>query len=183
MNIAIGDLLVADPSLSEDYHFSRSVVLLSEVHKKGAVGFVLNKPLHYQLRDLVSEASAGIPIFNGGPVEPDNLYFIHSIPDTFEGSIQIGNNLYWGGNFECALDFLTTNKDATNRFKFFLGYSGWESGQLQEELDEDAWVITKNRYKQDIISIPEQTLWKNEMIELGGNYLLYANAPENPKYN
>lgn len=183
MNISIGDLLVADPSLSEDYHFSRSVVLLSDVHKKGAVGFVLNKQLHYELKDLVSEANAGIPIFNGGPVESDNLYFIHSVPDVFEGSLKIGNNLFWGGNFDSVLDYLKRNKEASGKFKFFLGYSGWEYDQLQEELDEDTWIVAKNRYGKSILSIPTQTLWRNEMIELGGEFLLYANAPENPKYN
>ena len=74
-----GHLLIAEPSILGDLSFNRSVVLLAEHNEEGSVGFILNKPLSYTINDLIPEIDAKFTIYNGGPVEQDNLYFIHSI--------------------------------------------------------------------------------------------------------
>ena len=91
-----GDLLIADPSLALDYHFSRSVILLSEVRESDCIGFVLNKPLHYRLNDLIPELNSDFVVYSGGPVETDNLYFVHSLPEVIPNSTSIKDNIYWG---------------------------------------------------------------------------------------
>ncbi|MCW5515541.1 YqgE/AlgH family protein [Muriicola sp. Z0-33] len=178
-----GILLIAEPTLTGDVSFNRSVVLLAEHNSEGSVGFILNKPLDYDISDLVSEINVPFQVFNGGPVEQDNLYFIHKVPHLIDNSIEISDGIYWGGDFETTVD-LINNKTITDRdIRFFLGYSGWASLQLDQELSSKSWIVVKNKYESDIIQKPASAFWKEKMLELGGDYLLWSNAPENPALN
>src|SRR6056300_1121009 len=152
-----GDLLIADPSLALDYHFSRSVILLSEVNESGCIGFVLNKPLHYRLGDLIPELTSEHLIYSGGPVESDNLYFLHNLPDLIPNSVLIKDGIYWGGDFKVLSKRLAVG-----------------------EIDADSWVVAPNEEKEKILQSPPKSMWKNQMTRLGGEFLLYANAPEDP---
>ena len=95
-----GFLLISEPTLKGEFPFNKSVILLAEHNHQGSVGFIINKPLRYTLNELVPDISASFKIYNGGPVEQDNLYFIHNIPEIIVGSIEISNGIYWGGNFD-----------------------------------------------------------------------------------
>jgi len=178
-----GVLLIAEPSIIGDVSFNRSVVLLAEHNENGSVGFILNKPLKYRLKDFLPEVSSRLRVYNGGPVEQDNLYFIHTIPELIPGSIEISSGIYWGGDFDTILDMLVNNELRDDQIQFFLGYSGWSADQLDDELRESSWVVTKNELKSEIIGKPGKDFWKEKMIEFGGDYLIWSNAPENPTYN
>jgi putative transcriptional regulator len=178
-----GKLLIAEPTLTGDVSFNRSVVLLAEHNAEGSVGFILNKPLKYEISDLVTDIKVPFKVFNGGPVEQDNLYFIHKVPHLIEGSIEISDGIYWGGNFDKTIQ-LINNQTITNKdIRFFLGYSGWDSLQLDQELSSKSWVVVKNKYQSNIIQKPATTFWKEKMVELGGDYLIWSNSPENPALN
>jgi putative transcriptional regulator len=178
-----GKLLIAEPSLTGDVSFNRSVVLLAEHNQEGSVGFILNKQLDYNLQDLVSEILVPFPIFNGGPVEQDNLYFIHTVPHLISDSIEISHGIYWGGNFETTVSLINQQKICEDEIRFFLGYSGWASLQLDKELNSNSWIVCTNNYQSDIIKKSTQAFWREKIIELGGDYLLWSNAPENPGLN
>lgn len=178
-----GVLLVAEPSITGDISFNRSVVLLAEYNETGSVGFILNKPLQYKLKDFIPEIDSSLRIYNGGPVEQDNLYFIHRIPELIPDSIEISNGIYWGGDFNGIIDLLKEDKIDKSQIRFFLGYSGWSYNQLEQELEVQSWVVTANKYKNDIIGMTNDNFWKEKMIEFGGDYLLWSNAPEDPSYN
>lgn len=180
---AKGHLLIAEPSIIGDVSFNRSVVLLADHSNQGSVGFIMNKPLDYQLSDLVPELNSKFIIYNGGPVEQDNLYFIHKIPHLVPDSVEISNGIYWGGDFSVVSKLITENKITPNEIRFFLGYSGWDANQLTRELEANSWVIVKNTYEMNIIGKSDNSFWKEKMIELGGEYMLWSNAPENPSYN
>ena len=178
-----GVLLVAEPSIIGDISFNRSVVLLAEYNKNGSVGFILNKPLEYKLNDFIPELNSSITVYNGGPVEQDNLYFIHKIPELIPNSVEISNGIYWGGDFNEIISLLQENKLKESEIRFFLGYSGWSNEQLEQELEVNSWVIITNEYKQEILGKTSSNFWKEKMIEFGGDYLIWSNAPENPNYN
>jgi len=178
-----GKLLIAEPTLTGDVSFNRSVVLLAEHNEEGSIGFILNKPLDYTIEELITEIQMPFQVYNGGPVEQDNLYFIHKVPHLIEDSIEISNGIFWGGNFEKTITLINQNIITPNDIRFFLGYSGWASLQLDEELSSKSWVVVPNEYKSDIICKPANAFWKEKMIELGGDYLLWSNAPENPALN
>ncbi|MBM1106841.1 YqgE/AlgH family protein [Aurantibacter crassamenti] len=178
-----GQLLIAEPALTGDVSFNRSVVLLAEHNEDGSVGFILNKPLEYQITDLVNEIEIPFQVYNGGPVEQDNLYFIHKVPHLITNSIEISDGIYWGGDFDTTINLINTKVITEKDIRFFLGYSGWSSFQLNEELSSKSWIVVKNEYESEIIQKSTDAFWKEKMKQLGGNYLIWSNAPENPNLN
>lgn len=178
-----GKLLIAEPSLTGDVSFNRSVVLIAEHNEEGSVGFILNKPLDYDISDLVSEILVPFPVFNGGPVEQDNLYFIHKVPHLINDSVEISNGIFWGGDFDATIALINNGAITNKDIRFFLGYSGWSSLQLDQELNSKSWIVVKNRYESEIIEKSVNSFWKEKMMELGGDYLLWSNSPENPSLN
>ncbi|AWM12878.1 YqgE/AlgH family protein [Flavobacterium sp. NRK F10] len=178
-----GHLLIAEPSTLGDISFNRSIILLAEHNEEGSVGFIINKPLDYTIHDLVPEIKANFSVYNGGPVEQDNLYFIHNIPDIIPNSVEIANGIYWGGDFNVTLDLINEGKITKKNIRFFLGYSGWEAHQLENELKENAWIVTENNLKAKLLAKPVQQFWKEKMKEQGGEYILFSNAPSDPMLN
>lgn len=178
-----GQLLIAEPSIIGDLSFNRSVILLADHNQDGSVGFILNKPLKYTIKDLLPEIEAKFKIYNGGPVEQDNLYFIHNVPELIPNSIEISNGIFWGGNFELTKDLINQGLIKKKNIRFFLGYTGWDSEQLESEMQSNSWILSKNIYKKDILGKSSALFWKEKILELGGDYLIWSNAPENPILN
>ena len=178
-----GHLLIAEPSTIGDLSFNRSVILLADHNDEGSIGFILNKPLGYTIHDLIPEIRGSFKIYNGGPVEQDNLYFIHNVPDLIPDSIEISNGIYWGGDFEQTKELINQGLVKRNNIRFFLGYSGWEAHQLEEELEDNSWIVSENSYSNKIIGKSSASFWKEKIMELGGEYLIWSNAPENPTLN
>ena len=137
-----GNLLIAEPSIIGDLSFNRAVILLADHNALGSVGFILNKPLNYNLKDLIEGTDSEFTIYNGGPVEQDNLYFIHKSPELIPNSIEISNGIFWGGDFNVVLDLINKNMISKEDIKFFLGYSGWGEGQLEGEIEKDHWILS-----------------------------------------
>lgn len=181
-SIEKGDLLIAKPSLLSDYSFNRVVILLADQTESGKVGFVLNKPRDISTKDIVPEIKADFTVYDGGPVEQDNLFFIHNRPDIIKGSVGISKELYWGGNFEQIIELLNNKQLLAHDIRFFLGYSGWAIGQLEQEIKEDSWAVFANNFA-NILAIDNQSIWKNFMQKLGKKYVLWANAPSDPNWN
>jgi putative transcriptional regulator len=177
-----GKLLVAEPSILNDSEFNRSVILLTEHNDSGTVGFILNKPSEYLIKDLVPEIKSNHTVYIGGPVSEDNLYFVHLLPDLIPNSIEIGNNIFWGGDFEAVRKLLNNNTISKNDIRFFLGYSGWSKSQLFDELKQTSWLIKENSYK-NIFSVQPKSFWKEELLKTGGEYQIWANAPRDPRMN
>lgn len=178
-----GNLLIAEPSITGDLSFNRSVILLADHDKEGSVGFIINKPLKYTIHDLIPEIEAKFKIYNGGPVEQDNLYFIHNIPHLITNSVEISNGIYWGGDFESTKNLINKGLILKENIRFFLGYTGWNENQLETEMEGKIWIINKNNYKNKIIEKSTAHFWKEQLLELGGEYLIWSNAPENPYLN
>ncbi|MCK0131736.1 YqgE/AlgH family protein [Flavobacteriaceae bacterium F08102] len=177
-----GKLLIAEPSILNDTSFNRSVILLSEHNDEGSIGFILNKPSEFTLGDLLPDTKSDLIIYNGGPVSQENLYFVHRVPELIPESIQIAENIYWGGNFENVQKLLERNLLKKLDIRFFLGYSGWSKDQLQSELDTTSWIVIDNTYK-NIFDISDHSIWKDNLLSFGGDYPLWANAPENISLN
>jgi len=178
-----GQLLIADPYIIGDLSFTRSVILLANHNPEGSVGFIINKPLKFTIKDLIPDIKASFKIYNGGPVDQDSLYFIHNVAELITNSIEISNGIYWGGDFESVKELIDQKKITKNNIRFFLGYTGWDEDQLETEMQNNSWIITPNSYENKIIGKDTASFWKEKIIELGGNYLLWSNAPENPQLN
>ena len=179
--VEIGNILIAEPFLQGKY-FSRSVIFMVEHDEKGSIGFVLNKPMAYTTSDLVTElAGLEYPVYIGGPVEQNQLYYHHNHAEV-EDALQIVPGIYWGGDFSKLTRLLQEGKIQPGEVRFFAGYSGWDAGQLDRELDENSWMvgdITPARF----FEIPNDNLWEASMSGLGGRYRIWANFPKDPIMN
>lgn len=179
---ASGTLLVANPHL-DDPNFLRTVVFLCEHSEEGSFGFVLNRKLDYAIDELVPElGDFKIPVFEGGPVELNTLHFLHQYPDAIPGGKEIGEGLFWGGEFEKVIELINSRTADLNKIRFFLGYSGWGTGQLSAEMEEKTWIVAPAPVK-FIFSNNEKELWKDVLKDLGGEYELIINAPLDPRMN
>lgn len=179
--VEIGNVLIAEPFLEGKY-FSRSVVFMVEHDDKGSIGFVLNKLMIYNTSELVSELTGvDLPVYVGGPVEPNQLYYIHTHPE-LEDALHIAKGIHWGGNFMQLCSMLKTGKILPGEVRFFAGYSGWDAGQLKKELEENSWLVG-DITKPDLFNLSEKGMWEKSMRELGGRYKIWANFPEDPIMN
>lgn len=177
-----GKLLIAEPSILNDSSFNRAIVLLTEHTTTNSVGFILNRPLNYTIKDLIPEINCSFQVYQGGPVEKDNLYFVHKIPELIPESIEVSNGIYWGGNFNSLKYLLNNNLLESSDIRFFLGYSGWGKNQLDDEMNQNSWFVAENDFE-NIFSIEEENLWKNKLLQKGGDYKLWANAPSDFNLN
>ena len=180
---AAGRLLISEPFMM-DPNFKRSVILLTEYSEIGAMGFVLNQLSEYTLSDIMPDINySEMQLYKGGPVGNNTLHFIHRCPDKIEGGIEITNGIYWGGDFEIVKGLINNYQLTDNDIRFFIGYSGWTEGQLDDELQEDTWMVT-DKFNSDVLfSHNEETLWKQTVVSMGQRYAHIANFPENPTLN
>jgi len=177
-----GKLLIAEPAILNDSSFNRSIILVTEHTSNSVVGFILNRSLNYTVNDLLPEINCHFPVYQGGPVEQDNLYFVHKIPQLLSDSIEVANGIFWGGNFEALKDLLNNEALKTSEIRFFLGYSGWKKDQLEQEMSQNSWFVEENDFE-NIFSMENEDLWKNKLLQKGGDYKLWANAPSDYNLN
>lgn len=178
-----GTLLISEPFMA-DTNFKRSVVLITEHHADGTVGYVMNHKSDFLLKDVISDCwDAQFLIYLGGPVATDTLHFIHKAPDKIPGGADLGNGLFWGGDFETLKIQINNYNIKENEIKFFIGYSGWAEEQLDDELAVNSWIVS-DKYNPDMIFEDSETdLWKEAIINMGNKYAHIANFPVNPALN
>jgi len=179
----IGSLLVSEPFML-DPNFTRSVVLLGEDNESGVIGWVLNQPSELYLSDVMEDMEGvNFRLYIGGPVGHDSLQFVHKCYNKLQSGSDLGNGIYWGGNFETLRTLLLNNQIEEEEVKFFLGYSGWTNGQLEQEIQENTWMVS-NHYNPDLVFVNDgEDLWKEAVVNLGPKYAHVAQFPKNPMWN
>ncbi len=180
---AQGKVLISEPFLC-DRTFGRSVILLVDHTQEGTMGLVLNKRLPFTLDNLLGELGCEerIPVYKGGPLSMDTLFYLHTMNEV-EGSLPISKDLYLNGDFEAIKAYIAEGRPLKGKIRFFLGYAGWESEQLRQEIDENTWLVGK----EDISSLmnEEKTggLWKRAISKLGEKYEIWSHFPQIPTLN
>jgi len=177
-----GRLLIAEPFM-EDPYFKRSVVLLTEYNTDGTFGFMLNKPLEMRINDIMKDFPPfDAPVFMGGPVQPDSLFYVHTQGKFIEGSMKINDSLYWSGNFDQLKQLIKDQQIFPNEIKFFIGYSGWDYEQLSEEIKDESWIISDIN-SNNIEELNDEDLWQSTLQRMGAEFSLLSNFPEDPSLN
>lgn len=182
MSPAKGKILISEPFLQDNY-FKRSIVLLTEYSSEGAVGFVLNKPVNMQANDVINdfpETDALISL--GGPVNTNTLHYLHTLGDIIPKSVKVFENIYWGGDFDVVKKLIESGNLGKEQIRFFLGYSGWHADQLENELADNAWVISELD-PEEIMAPISKHFWKTTLRKMGKKYEMWSNFPENPQMN
>jgi putative transcriptional regulator len=180
-----GKLLLSEP-FSQDPNFKRTVVLLASHNEEGSVGFVLNRPMELRLEQIVDDFEhSTLPIWDGGPVQRDSLFYIHTLGDAIPDSIPITGDLYWSGNFETVKALIKGRKVDESELRLFIGYSGWSSQQLENEIANNSWLVAPATL--DVVmnagKDTDEKLWKEVIKGMGKDYSILANFPENPLWN
>lgn len=178
-----GSLLLSEPFL-EDPGFSRSAILMTDHGEGGSMGLILNNRSNLLLADVLPQLNGhDFPIYVGGPVETDHLFFIHRAFDKLLSGTEISTGIFLGGNLEALNILLKDGAINMHEIRFFLGYSGWSEGQLIEELNENAWLVSDQYNEQLIFETPSDQVWKKAIQLMGSRYAHLSDFPIDPSLN
>lgn len=178
-----GNILISEP-LMNDLHFGRSVILLIDHEEsEGTFGVIINKKLNVSVSQLVDEfPDFEAPAYLGGPVADNQLFFIHTLGDIIPDASPIFEGLYWGGDAETLKTLIATGIANDDNTRFYLGYSGWDAGQLVMELVRNTWLIG-NITTQQFFNIPEENMWQSFVKQAGSQYDMWSRYPKNFEQN
>jgi putative transcriptional regulator len=182
-----GTLLISQPFLG-DPNFHRSVVLLCRDEAgNGSFGLVLNQLTQLTLGDVLDlppetrSVAAELPLYVGGPVEPNTLHYLHRRADV-PGAADLGQDVYWGGDFEVLLGLLGSGEVPPHDVRLFAGYSGWSAGQLAGEMQGQSW-IRHPASAGKVFTLASDAFWREILREKGGRFKVLANYPVDPRLN
>lgn len=179
-----GGLLISAPFL-HDYHFSRSVVLMIDHNEEGSMGIVLNKNFSnlMTLNELVPtlEPLPPIPLYKGGPVGRETLFYLHTL-SYLKDALPLGNGLYLNGDFNQMQQYILSGEPTQGVVRFFMGYAGWQKGQLKKEIEENTWVVC-NESKVNLLNMYLRDLWQETLCDMGGKYAIWSRYPKYPTMN
>lgn len=178
-----GDLLISEPYLP-DPNFERTVILLCSHDENGSFGFVLNQESQVVFDEIIKDVyNFDEKVFVGGPVQQDTLHFVHRSKDEILGGDLVTDDTMWGGNYNRLIELIKLGTINSNDFKFFVGYSGWSEGQLEQELEAKSWVVYKNATPDMIFDVPADELWQKVLENLGGKFKMISKYPTDPRMN
>ena len=172
----VGSILLSVPFLMDPY-FRRSVIALCEHNDMGSLGLILNKRLDIGINELLSDFPEFDAIVHyGGPVQTDSIQYLHSLGDLIEGSKQVSKNVYWGGEFSSLKFLIKQGMVKPNDIRFYVGYSGWSTGQLSEEMKSNSWVVG-DLDANYLFKVEPGDVWATAMEQKGENYKVIAQMP------
>ena len=175
--------LILDHGKLQGSFFHRTVILICEHDTEGAFGLVLNRHTGNKVGEALvanlPEPLKELPLYHGGPVQQQALSFLHT--DAFLPEANVLPNLNLSHSID-TLSELGESFSTTQQIKIFAGYAGWASGQLEDELKRDTWMIHPASLDLIYTSAPN-TLWQSILKEKGGIYRLLADGPEDLSWN
>ena len=180
-----GRLLVAMPMLSEGT-FWRSVVLLLDHDEDGALGVILNHPVHAQVddvlpdwSDLVAEPDA---LFEGGPVATDSALAVGLLSPNIDDT-PLGWRQMFGRVGLVDLDVpVAAVEDALVGLRVFAGYAGWGAGQLEAEIEEGSWIVVDS-IDNDLLVANPWNLWREVLRRQDSDLRMLSTYPDDPAMN
>jgi putative transcriptional regulator len=141
--------LIAMPGMGGEA-FERSVVYLCEHNEKGALGLVINKPIDIKLKNLFEKVELKLdreelgeqPVFFGGPVSTERGFVLHDKRGVEAAPYNSTMSVPGGLDMTTSKDVLEALADGSgpHRVLITLGYSGWDAGQLEDELGRNGWL-------------------------------------------
>lgn len=148
-----GKLLLAMPNMG-DPRFHKAVIFMCSDNEEGSMGIVLNQQLPGMvLGDLFEEIGckietphhAGLPVLMGGPVETSRGFLLHTMDYKSGETIRVNEKFGVTGTLESLKSFAEGH--GPKNMIFALGYAGWDEGQLQQELLDNAWLVVDADYE------------------------------------
>lgn len=180
-----GDLLLANPFLKQPDFYRAAVLILEKDPQGGHLGLVLNRPTKLTMADLfdLPDTVLDVEVYAGGPVDGDRLFMIHTLGEKVEGSVKVADGLYVGGELTDIAAAVSSGAVVTGDMRFFIGYSGWAKGQLETEIEENFWAVSRDYDPQLLLTGSGGDYWREEVRRLGEPYRSWLMIPENPSDN
>lgn len=181
-----GQFLVAGKHL-RDPNFYRTVVLMVEHGREGAMGLVVNRPTPVTLGEALSEhfevRDDEAAVYYGGPVEPAALFVAHNAADV-ETERPVVPGVHVGSSAEAFERVVTADAPTLDglRFRVFSGCAGWGPGQLEGELDRGDWFLVPATSALTFESDPYE-LWDEMLREVASRTLGVPRPPIDPEWN
>ena len=177
-----GKLLISSPGLLTDMIFCKSIILIVDQTDEGITGFILNRPSDlFMYKEIDSTKKIKIGLNYGGPVSSDHYFLLRS-KKGYPEILNIYDNIYWGKNIEFLFNLIEKNKVDVNDFMLFQGYSGWDSNQLDDEIENNSWIINDKK-EDDVFKLKEKNRWNYLIKDLGDKYILWSNSPDDITLN
>lgn len=125
-----------------DSFFEHTTILIVKHNDEGSIGFVINKPFGKSIHELIEfNYSKPFQLMDGGPVDRDHLFVLHKRPDLIEEGEKVYKGANLGGNMEQVIEAINAGSIAKDELQIFIGYCGWDKGELEEEMEEGSWTI------------------------------------------
>jgi putative transcriptional regulator len=123
--------------------FENTTILLVQHNEEGSIGFVTNKSFEKSMHELIEfNHIKPFPLLDGGPVDREHLFVLHNRPELIDGGKQIPNGFYLGGNMDQVIEAIDTKGATQQEIQLFIGYCGWDLGELEAELEEGSWTFS-----------------------------------------
>jgi putative transcriptional regulator len=175
-----GQLLISGGGLF-DPNFRHTVVLVGEHSVDGALGVVLNRPLDVSVEEGVPLLAALVGpderVFQGGPVQPNLPVLLAEVASPRLPDLPVFGAV---GFFTGAVP--SDVRDDVVRARVFAGYAGWGPGQLEAELEQDAWIL-ETPTEDDVFTRAPESLWRRVLERKGPEYAALARIPFDPSMN
>ncbi|MDE6199170.1 MAG: YqgE/AlgH family protein [Muribaculaceae bacterium] len=180
-----GSLLVAEPFLSDEYFNHAVITLIDYSPGASAMGIVMNRTSGYTLGQMIEgfDDDVNIPVFLGGPMSRNRMFYIHRLGQLFSGSVEIMPGLWIGGDYEQVLQYVRDGYPADDLIRFFIGYSGWDAGQLENEVKEHVWAVSPSMTPEQMLSGSDDTYWHKVVRTMGEKYRGWRMQPMFPAAN
>lgn len=157
-----GDIIISTPLLN-DTNFEKTVLVITEHNADGAIGLIINQPNEKYLNQLQEFAHCKpIPFYTGGPMDHEHIYMLHQYATTIKNCGLVKEDVYWGGDFSNAIVLIQELNNV--QIKLCIGYCGWNANELEAEIEEGSWIITKANIS-IVFTANTKTIW-NELYEM-----------------
>ena len=177
-----GKLLISSPGLLTDMIFYKSIILIVDQTDEDITGFILNRPSNlFMNKEIDSSKKIKIELNYGGPVSSYH-YFLLKSEKKYPEILNIYDNIYWGNNIEFLFNLIEKNREDINDFILFQGYSGWGIDQLDDEIENNSWIIN-NKKENDLFKLKEKNSWNHLIKNLGDKYIFWSNSPDDITLN
>ncbi len=140
-NLQAGFYIKSTSALNGSF-FENSTIFIVQHNETGSIGFVTNKHFSKSLHELTEfNHSKPFPLMDGGPVDRELLFVLHKLPDLIEEGEPVCNDYYLGGNMNQVIEAINTKEAHHPEIQLFIGYCGWDPGELEAELEEGSWNL------------------------------------------
>ena len=168
LGLAPGDVIIAPPRI-RDSRFAKTVVMLTHTTGGAQFGLCLNKPSSNTVADLTPELDVplpyDIPLYWGGPVNPQTIWMLHSSEWVIEDTHTI--NKHWSMTSCLEMFHHIADGDCPNYYRFTFGFCGWAPGQLENELKgqepyglDSSWLTWSNPDTSKLLEVGHEELWR-----------------------